>query len=105
MAEVARTQPSLTIGLPTFGWLAAATRAMNELNLAPPPGCPVLCVVGTEEHVVDLPAIRSGAARIGARLAEIPGAAHLLLAEAEPMRSAAWTAIDAFLADVLAGKP
>lgn len=101
MADVARTHPALTIGLPTFGWLAAAGRAMDELRLAPAPDCPVLCVVGTEERVVELPAIRAGAARIGARVAEIPGARHLLLAEAEPMRGAAWAAIDAFLAEVL----
>jgi lysophospholipase len=101
MADVARTHAALSVGLPTFGWLAAAARAMGELRLAPPPGCPVLCVVGTAERVVDLPAIRTGAARMGARLAEIGGARHLLLAEAEPMRAAAWSAIDAFLADVL----
>lgn len=105
MAEVARTQPSLTLGLPTFGWLAAAGRAMDELRRAPAPDCPVLCAVGTEERVVDVPAIRQCAARIGARLAEIDGARHLLLAEAEPMRSLAWAAIDAFLAEVLAEAP
>lgn len=102
MADVARTQTRLTIGLPTFGWLAAAARAMDELRLSPPAQCPVLCLVGTEERVVDLPAIRAGAARLGARLAEIEGARHLLLAEAEPMRGEAWAAIDAFLVDVLA---
>jgi lysophospholipase len=101
MADVARTHPALTIGLPTFGWLAAAARTMDELRLAPPPDTPALCVVGTEERVVEIPAIRAGAARIGARLAEIDGARHLLLAESEPMRGAAWAAIDAFLADVL----
>ena len=102
MAGVARTHPVLNTGLPTFGWLAAATRAMDELGLSPVPACPVLCVVGTAERVVDLGAIRHGAARIGARLVEIEGAGHLLLAEAEPMRSAAWAAIDAFLAETLA---
>ncbi len=102
MADVTRTHPALSIGLPTFGWLAAAGRAMDELRLAPPPDCPVLCVVGTEERVVDVPDIRDAAARIGARLAEVPGARHLLLAEAEPMRSAVWAHIDAFLAEVLA---
>jgi lysophospholipase len=102
MAEAARNHPALTIGLPTFGWLAAAGRAMDELRRAPAPDCPVLCVVGTEERVVDVPAIREGADRIGARLAEVAGARHLLLAEAEPMRSAAWATIDAFLAEALA---
>jgi lysophospholipase len=102
MGDVARAHPALTVGLPTFGWLAAAGRAMDELRLAPAPACPVLCIVGSEERVVDIPAIREGAARMGARLAEVPGASHLLLAEAEPMRGAAWAAIDAFLADVLA---
>jgi lysophospholipase len=101
MAGVAREHPALSVGLPTFGWLAAAGRAMDELRLAPPPPCPVLCVVGTEERVVELAAIREGGARIGARLAEVAGARHLLLAEAEPMRGAAWAAIDAFLDDVL----
>jgi lysophospholipase len=101
MADVARTQPALTVGLPTFGWLAAAARAMDELRLSPPPRCPVLCVVGSAERVVSLPAIRTGAARIGATLAEVEGARHLLLAEAEPMRRQAWSAIDAFLALVL----
>jgi lysophospholipase len=101
MADVARTHPRLTIGLPTFGWLAAAARAMDELRLAPPPGCPVLCLVGAEERVVDIPAMRAGAARIGARFAEIEDARHMLLAEAEPMRAAAWSAIDGFLENVL----
>jgi alpha-beta hydrolase superfamily lysophospholipase len=78
---------------------------MDELRSAPAPDCPVLCLVGTAERVVDVAAIRRGAARIGARLAEIEGARHLLLAEAEPMRGAAWAAIDAFLEEVLAGAP
>ena len=103
MAEVARTQPALTIGLPTFGWLAAAARAMDALRRAPPPDCPMLFLVGTEERVVDIRAIRAGAARSGARLAVIDGARHLLLAEAEPMRSAAWAAIDGFLDETLPG--
>jgi lysophospholipase len=102
MAGMARTHPALTLGLPTFGWLAAAGRAMDELRHAQPPDCPVLFVVGTEERVVDVAAIRRGAARIGARFADIEGARHLLLAEAEPMRAAAWAAIDGFLAEVLA---
>ncbi len=104
MAEVARAHPALTIGLPTFGWLAAAGRAMDELRQAPPPDCPVLCVVGSEERVVDPVAIRQYAERIGGRLAEIEGAHHLLLAEAEPMRGATWAAIDRFLDEVLADR-
>ena len=105
MVGVARTHPALNTGLPTFGWLAAATRAMDELRGSPAPDCPVFCVYGTEERVVDVRAMRDGAARIGARVAEIAGAAHLLLAEAEPMRREAWAAIDAFLAEALAETP
>ncbi len=67
-----------------------------------PPSARCSASSAREERVVDVAAIRRGAARIGARLAEIEGARHLLLAEAEPMRAAAWAAIDDFLAEVLA---
>lgn len=101
LAATARAHPALSIGLPTFGWVAAAIRAMDALRRAGPQGCPCLVLVGSAERVADIGAVTAGAARIGARLVVIEGARHLLLAEAEPMRAAAWAAIDGFLAEVL----
>lgn len=97
MVETARAHPALTIGMPTLGWLSAARRAMGAVRRVRPPECPILCLVGSEERVVDAGDVTAGAARLGARLAVVDGARHILLAEAEPMRAEAWAAIDDFL--------
>ncbi len=96
--EALRRDPALRLAMPTLGWLEAAAREMVRLARHEPPGCPGLCLVGSEEAVVDPAAVRAGAVRHGMELAEIAGARHELLVAAEPGRSAVWAAIDRFLA-------
>jgi alpha-beta hydrolase superfamily lysophospholipase len=69
-----------------------------------PLAAPALCLIGTEERVVDVRAVREGAARLGAEIAEIEGGRHELLIERAPVRAAAWAEIDRFLAGVAASE-
>jgi lysophospholipase len=97
MAAAIRQAPELQLAMPTLGWMDAAYREMDWLAGQGPPGCPTLWLVGSEERVVEPAAVHRAAARTGGQLAEIAGARHELLAEAEPMRGRAWEAIDRFL--------
>jgi lysophospholipase len=99
MAGALRAEPRLAVAMPSLAWFAAAEARMAALRRMGPLEAPALCLLGTEEAVVDAGAVRAGAARLGARLVEIAGARHEPLVEAEPMRGRAWGAIDAFLAD------
>ena len=93
-----RADPALQLGMPTFGWFEEALGEIAWIrHNARPLGCPGLCLLGTDEAVVDRAAIREGSPRLGIRLTEIEGARHELLIAAEPMRSQTWAAIDQFL--------
>lgn len=98
MKETVLAHPDLGLAMPTLGWFEASTREMHRLESVQSFGCPVLCLLGTEESVVDPDAVRQTAARTGAEIEEIEGGLHELLIEAEPYRSVAWSAIDRFLA-------
>lgn len=99
LVEAITEEPRYGLGMPTFGWMAAARRETDWL-VDPARGqmpCPSLCVLGAEERVVDAEAVREAAPRMGIELAEIAGARHEPFMEAEPMRAATWAAIDGFL--------
>lgn len=98
MVETAQKHPDLSLGMPTLGWFAASAREMARLKRLPPAPCPTLCLLGSDEAVVDARAVRSGARKMGAAFRELPGGRHELLIEAHPIRAQAWTEIDAFLA-------
>lgn len=97
MAETLRSHPKLALGFPTLGWFKAAGREMERLAGLGPLPCPSLCLLGSDERVVDAEAIRSASARLGYDLVEIDGARHEPLVEAASIRAAAWAAIDRFL--------
>ena len=97
MVEALRREPMLRLGMPTFGWLKAAGDEIAWLARQGPLGLPGLCLLGGEEAVVEPEAVRSGAARLGLDLVEIPGARHELLVAAAPARRRLWEAIDRFL--------
>jgi len=97
MAAALKREPALQLGLPTLGWLRAAFVEMAWLVLQGPLGCPGLCLLGSREEVVDPALVRAIAARLKLDLAEIEGARHEVLLEAQPMRAEAWAAIDRFL--------
>lgn len=101
----ARTQavlaghPSLRVGGPTWGWLAAATRAIAALPaMAKAITLPVLiCDVGN-----DLVCDSKASARFAARLPDcthrmVAGSRHEILMERDIFRDQFWAAFDSFL--------
>ncbi|MEM9781362.1 MAG: alpha/beta hydrolase [Pseudomonadota bacterium] len=96
-ADGLREKPSLALGLPTFGWLAAAFDAMEQAAALQQTHIPSLVLIGSREGVVDPAAVRAMARAIDAKLAVIDGARHDLFMETPPRRAALWQAIDEFL--------
>lgn len=97
MVEALRREPGLQLAMPTIGWMAAATRECRLIARHGRLGLPTLCLLGSEEKVVEPDAVRRGAARLGAELVEIEGARHEVLIERPEIRAKAWSAIDRFL--------
>ena len=97
MANAFRAEPRLQLASPTFGWLDASLDECAFLARQGRLECPALCLLGTEEAVVDARAIRTATPRLGADLAVIEGARHEVLIETAALRAKAWTEIDAFL--------
>lgn len=97
VVEALQREPRFQIAMPTIGWIREATLECRRVRAMKPPAIPAMILLGTAERVVDSDEIRRAAVRFGAKLAEIEGAEHEILLEAEPMRSEAWAAIDRFL--------
>jgi lysophospholipase len=93
--------PGIGVGPPTFSWLYAAGRAMQEAN-EPDYGLnlriPALIVAASLDRVVTLKAIESVSAglRTGSQVV-IPGARHEILMERDAIRAQFWAAFDAFI--------
>lgn len=96
------------IGSPTFGWLAAAYEAMDQLGRANAPRTirvPTLVVAAGDDPVCSTPAIERFARRLlNGTLLTIPGARHEIMMETDAMRAMFWEAFDAFTA-ASAGTP
>ncbi|MEM7527796.1 MAG: alpha/beta fold hydrolase [Pseudomonadota bacterium] len=92
-------EPRLALGLPTFGWMAAAYDATRLIAKLGPLGFPVAVHVGSKEGVVDPEAAKTLAGCIGARFEVIEDARHDLLAEDARRRADFWSAGDRFLAE------
>jgi lysophospholipase len=99
--EIFRKLPQVAIGLPTFAWLYAASRAMRQA--ADPDYCgsirmPILIVVAALDAIVSLPAIENvaGALRAGAQIV-IRGARHEILMERDAIRDQFFAAFDKFI--------
>jgi lysophospholipase len=96
-----RTNPDLSVGDPTIGWVEAAFRAMARFaeplfgsNLR----TPSLILAGGADRLCK-PGASLGLAsrlRLGAGI-DIAGARHELLMERDPMRAQFWDAFDAFI--------
>lgn len=96
----AEARPDLTLGAPTFGWLAAAFRELEALRRAPAPELPALLLLGDAEKVVDPAAVKAWVAKAPhAALISLPGARHepLMESAARNPGKAAWAAIEDFL--------
>jgi len=97
--DLVAAEPRLGLGGVSLGWLGAAQAEMAALRAAPPPRLPALCLVGTDETIVSIDAIRAGAARLPAgRLVEYEDAKHEVLIETPAIRDRVWAEIEDFLA-------
>jgi len=99
LVSTIRSHAELQLAMPTLGWLAEARAEMDWLSRQGALDCPALCLLGGNEEVVIPEAVRTGAARMGARLETIPDARHDMLMEVPQSRALAWAAIDRFLAE------
>lgn len=95
-----QANPALAVDPVSWGWLS---QAMGSIATLTAPGVlervatPILILAAERDRLVSAAAIRAAAARLpDARLTMLDGA-HELLREADPTRTAAFSAIDAFL--------
>ena len=97
-------QPELQLGGPSMHWLYEALAECRALARRPSPGLPCLCLVGSDERIVDT-------ARIADRMARWPGghleilqdAEHEVLMERPALRIPLMARLADFLDDPAAG--
>ena len=107
--ELQSAAPNATIREPTYGWVRAATEAMDDLHR---PGrfenlkTPVLIVSAGNDHFVRSSDHRWIAARSPLiENAVIDGALHEILMERDELRNRFWALFDAFIEPRIAGAP
>ena len=93
--------PEIAVGPPTFGWLYAACRAMEEASepdFGPSIRVPILMTASSLDTIVSPKAIEAlaGELRAGAQVV-ISGARHEILMERDSLREQFWAAFDAFI--------
>ncbi|WP_231701005.1 alpha/beta hydrolase [Aliiruegeria sabulilitoris] len=89
MGSQVRAHPELGLGGPSMTWLHAAFTELRALRGKPAPDLPCLTWVGSNERIVDVPAIRQRMATWPkGELAEIAGAEHEVMMEPEATRRA-----------------
>jgi len=93
--------PHFTLGQPTFGWLSAACRAIDEIDDPDFPArltTPVLLVAAADDGIVSTRAVERLARRLkNGGLVMVPGSRHEVLMERDICRAAFWGAFDAFV--------
>ncbi len=99
--EMSLKAPQITVGVPTYGWLYAACRAMadaSDESFATGINIPILLVAGSLDRVVSVEAVEglAGELRTGSFVL-VPGARHEILMERDKLREQYWAAFDAFV--------
>jgi len=99
--EIAIAAPEVGVGVPTYGWLHAATRAMAEVVDEGFPagiGTPILLVAGSLDKIISVAAVERLAGELRtASFVLLPGARHEILMERDALREQYWAAFDAFV--------
>lgn len=99
--EISLKAPQVAVGVPTYGWLYAACRAMAEAGDESFPATintPILLVAGSLDRIVSVKAIESLAGELRtASFVLLPGARHEILMERDRLREQYWAAFDAFV--------
>ncbi len=103
LAQTLRTHPDLSLGGPSFGWIAEGARETKSLSAFPAVTAPTLTFLGSRENVV-LPApIQAYHAKPGAGDLKIcPEAEHEIFMETAAIQDPVWTQISKFLDMTLA---
>jgi lysophospholipase len=100
---ILEARPSLGLGGPSFSWLRAALRSMDELHdprRTKSLKAPTLIVAAGRDRVVRTEAARDFARQVpGVSLIVIPEALHEILIEAAPIRAQFFAAFDAFVGE------
>ena len=99
--QIALEAPAVSVGLPTYGWLYAAARAMADAGDEAFPtriSTPILLVAGSLDTVISVPAVERLAGELRtASFVLVPGARHEVLMERDRLREQYWAAFDAFV--------
>lgn len=100
-SNILRVAPELGIGSPTFGWVHAAGRAMEEVNHPDFPrqiGTPILMIASGNDRIVSSRAIDLlGRNLRGGGTVTVDGARHEVMMETDTLRELFWAAFDAFV--------
>ena len=103
MVDIVDACPSLGIGAPTIGWVAAAMAAMAEAGSAHFPGrlgIPLLMLAAARDEIVSTHAIEQLGLRLRTgRHQVIAGARHELFMESNAIRGQVLAAFDAFITE------
>ena len=99
--EISLKVPQITVGVPTYGWLYAACRAMAEAAEESFPSAintPILIIGGSLDRIVSVEAMESLAGELRAgSFVLLPGARHEILMERNRLREQYFAAFDAFV--------
>ena len=90
------THPELALGGPSWAWLNASHREINDLKSFPLPDCPTITFLGSDETVVNPQATRDRASGTGnGKLVIVNGAKHEVFMEAPQIQGVLWDELDA----------
>jgi lysophospholipase len=102
--QLVAEHPELALGSPTWGWVAFAFAATDELQHGPGPPTvktPVTVVAAGADKIVDNALLRLVAGRFAhGDYREIAGAYHEILQETDPIRAQFWAAFDGATAGI-----
>lgn len=87
MRDQITAHPGLALGGPSYVWLHAALQECARLAGEPSPDLPCLTYLGTNERIVDIPAVQDRMSRWrGGRLELVEGGEHEVLMETPELR-------------------
>ena len=94
-----QTHPDLGLGGPSLQWFNRALIETKKLVVDAPAKQDCLCLIGTEEAIVSVPAIKEVMAKWpNGKLVEVPNAHHEVLMEGRAQLELVWSEIDTHLA-------
>ncbi len=98
LQEIIVTDPRLSAGPATFGWISAVGDELLDLDKQKPLEIPHLVLLGQDDSLISSKAVKKKcAANKHCKLFIIPEARHELLIEKEEIVSSVWEKIDVFL--------